>query len=144
MAEEYSKHEQESTGNDNQEGALARQKMTDAKQDPRFDTFAKRLTFFQWRDEPDKEFAKRCGVSYSTLRRWKYQGKTPNLLSTLMFVSNRLDVFAPWLGWGMLHSVDVLPNGSFALTSIPKFSPWWHVTHDPRESEATQHGAPIQ
>lgn len=48
-------------------------RITDAAQDPRFDTFYKRLEWFRDSDETDRGFAERLGVSRSTFRAWKLE-----------------------------------------------------------------------
>lgn len=88
------------------------------RDDPRFDTFAKRLSFFQHEWESDREFAKRLGVALKTLQRWKYQGGLP-LSDTAERVANKLDVALSWLWLGFCHKKEFFKSG-FKLTIIPR------------------------
>jgi len=99
-----------------------------AEQDPRFDTFIKRLSWFQAAGESDKDFAERIGISHSTLRRWKRTGESPQSFSVLDKIARNLDVSFLWLYWGRGHKRSAFPNGKTRLTSIPRFQPWYQFT----------------
>jgi len=86
--------------------------ITDCAQDPRFNTFAKRLIFFQGQDETDAEFAKRLGMALSTLRRWKRSDTPPNFRwGRGETVAEALDVGYHWLFYGWNHKVTFAVNG---------------------------------
>jgi len=102
-----------------------RDSIEEAEQDPRFDTFIKRLTWFQADGESDRSFAKRIGVAHSTLRRWKREDKMPLMASTAEGIARKLDVGMSWLVMGIGHSRSTFPDGKHRLTSIPRFRPWY-------------------
>jgi hypothetical protein len=65
-----------------------------------FDTFAKRVTWCQHHDS-NSEFARRLGVSTSTVRRWKRRAVAPGPLRM-----NQAEVFANRIGvdWSWLFT----------------------------------------
>lgn len=104
--------------------------ITDASFDPRFDTFFKRLTWFQEEDETDKAFAERIGVSLNRFKTWKYKGRVPQYLSAALELSERLDVCPMWLWAGWNHHVRTLPSG-MRLTSFPRSRIYYFITEAP-------------
>ncbi len=104
--------------------------ITDASFDPRFDTFFKRLTRFQGENETDKAYAERLGVTLNRFKTWKYKGRVPQYLSTVLDLSKRLDVGVMWLWAGWEHHISILPRG-VRLTSFPRFQTRYFIVDPP-------------
>jgi hypothetical protein len=130
---------QEVTANDQELTLPPQDKPTtspyDAADDPRFDTFCKRLNWFRHKGETDKEFAERLGVSMSSLYRWKKPGKQPCFLSSYIRIGERLDVSPLWLAWGFQHKTHVLPDGRSRLTTFHRFQPFYQFRDDAANNE---------
>lgn len=107
-----------------------------ATNDPRFDTFWKRLNFFREPDETDEEFAERIGVEMPLFNDWRH-GNGPGDVPVTLFqsVAQRLDVFMGWLATGMGHDAHVLPDQKTRLTSILRYCPWHQFTDSPADNE---------
>jgi hypothetical protein len=92
--------------------------ITDASQDPRFNTFAKRLFWFKRKKEIDEQFAQRIGTTYSRLEGWKYRNHTPQI-HDVIHIADALDVCVTWLVMGHGHRAELMP-GNVRATEIPR------------------------
>lgn len=112
----------EETGSQSPQGGhevalTANQPITDASQDPRFDTFFKRLIWFKRKKESDKAFCERIGVPLHKYRGWKYRNYEPQT-PIIMHLSEVLDVCPAWLAVGRGHRSMLTPGGR--ITEIPR------------------------
>lgn len=86
---------------------------------PEIDTFYKRVNFFRYDRETDKEFATRLGVSLSCFYRWKNKGKRPSLTNSYIRLGEVLNVCPLWLMSGAETAISIFPSG-LRLISIPR------------------------